>query len=1274
MKDIAIIGMAGRFPGAKNIEEFRQNLIQGVDSVREPDENRLANTSCDLSKAYKPLGFVDDIDQFDHKFFNISKSEAVHMDPHQRLVLQVAYEALENSGYPLCHFDGSETAVFIGDTDQDYYKLATVFDPTLVTGSSSATTAGRISRQFNLRGVATMLDTACSSSLLAVHMGCNEINNEDADMALACGVRFIIQPEEKSGEDVDLGIMSADGKTRSFAEDANGTGAGEAVGAVLLKSLEKAKADGDIIYAVIKGTAANQDAKLSGSLTAPSSQAQAEVIRKAWKRAGIDPLTIDYIETHGSGTKLGDPIEVGGIDQAYAGYEREKNSVKISSVKSNIAHTGGAAGISGMIKAILSLEYGEHYPSLHYNKPNPFIDFASSVTQVQTSFEPWEVENGPRRCGVSSFGLSGTNVHVVLEQAEKSKLESSTTALFAFSAKNDKTLRELDLRFRSYLENKSTLEKLAAAATSTFGRSTLNHKAYFTVSADGQLGETKFQEEDCIPAEKLLMLFSPDSSCTGEQILDLIESDSRIAATVEEANKHIEKLNENSRRFLMHLGIYRALEAKGIQTENLLGIGTGDLVVACILDEMSFEEALQEAHNEEKWEVQDLKKKLRGLIQRESEDGKVLFIEPGFEGCLSKQLANLPFPEKEEYAEVVSLKENEHLPSLLGSIYLSGFPVQASKFVDRQFTKYPLPASIFQPVRCWLKPVSIPGEKTTTKEDLSEDASLQLSVEQAPVNEEAYREIIPENWTATEQKVAAIWIEVLHLDRLSLTDDFFALGGHSLMATRVISRIENTYGIKLVFKDIFTFATVQTLAAGIDELLASGQTSSVSHPMKNAEERDFYPLSQAQKRLWLIHEMSQGENLAYNLPAALHLKGSFDPDTANTILKELVQRHESLRTSFEEKDGSPIQIIHSAVEFELERTTGNWSDLEQIKSDFLRPFDLKNAPLWRVRCVDLGKEEFLLLFDMHHIISDGVSLGMLTQEFLSAYQGEQLPQLEYQYKDFAMWQQEAFENGYMAKQGEFWADVFKQTVPKLNLPYDKKGSNSPAPLGGTFQFEIEAKTVEQIHDLSAKNGGTSFMFMLSCFHILLGKIAEQKDFAIGTPIAGRSQQAMERIVGMFVNSLPLRNSFNDDQAFIDFFKQVSQNSFAAFENQDYPFELIVDELQMEDASLFNTLFVLQNLGKSAVEMKGLHIESVDFSNNTAQFDLTMEVNEDGGRYLVNLYYNAEVFEEASIQIMSEQYQHVLQSALENQEIKISQLSLEQTAESTSSAPDFDFNF
>ncbi|MBD0255053.1 MAG: polyketide synthase, partial [Cytophagales bacterium] len=254
--------MAGYFPEAKNVEEFYANLCNARDSVRSISRKRLINTSIPPNDSYQNVGFLEDVDRFDHDFFNISQGEAECMDPQQRLLMQVVYHTIENAGYDAGFFNGSNTSIFVGDVQLNYYRLAEAFDPTLVTGNMNGATAGRIARFFNLRGNAAMVDTTCSSSLVALHFACNDLLLGEADYAFACGVKLYLFPSEKNGAG-DVGVASPDGKARAFSAEANGTVSGETVGCVLLKPLAKALADKDVIHAVVKATAVNQDAALS---------------------------------------------------------------------------------------------------------------------------------------------------------------------------------------------------------------------------------------------------------------------------------------------------------------------------------------------------------------------------------------------------------------------------------------------------------------------------------------------------------------------------------------------------------------------------------------------------------------------------------------------------------------------------------------------------------------------------------------------------------------------------------------------------------------------------------------------------------------------------------------------------------------------------------------------------------------------------------------------------------------------------------------------------
>lgn len=1272
MKDIAIIGVAGRFPEAANILEFRRNLITGRDCIRDFSFERKANTTLALDKEFMTIGFVEDVDKFDHKFFNISKAEAENMDPHQRMLMEVVYEAVESAGYNIDELNGSETAVFISDTEQPYGQLSDQFDPTQITGTLSAATAGRISRFFNFRGTAAMVDTACSSSLMAVHMACNELVMGDASYALAAGVRFILFPEEKRTTP-DLGIMSADGRTRSFDAKAAGSGAGEATGCVLLKPLDKAMEDGDIIYAIIKGTAANQDAQLSGSLTAPSSQAQSEVIRKVWKKSNVDPLSVSYIEAHGSGTKLGDPIEIGGIDLAFKGLTDQKHFIAVSSIKSNIGHTGGAAGISGLIKAVLSLQHKELYPSVHFHQPNPFIDFKNSVVYVNAAYKPWEAAF-PRRAGVSSFGISGTNCHVLLEEAPPAVVnEQPGTFIFNYSAKSTASLKAYLEDFTGYINEADKVSLADISYTLNKGRKHYAHRVSVTASSAAALVQ---QLQNAVitqasePVKKIIFLFSGDATLNKE----MVAAEPGLKKYMDECTPYYTAPHPATDRFVLQYALYRWLEEKGISTENLLGIGTGDLVVAAILNELTLEEAIRQCQDEENI-AGDLAPKLMSLVERETADGKVAFVEMGSKGALSEGLLQLHYPDKEFLYTVVQAV-NTPL-EIIQALYLQQFPIDwANYYAGTNSRKVTVPAYHFEKTRCWLRPV-LKAEDFAANVTATPVTAAPVQPEQAS-DPSRHQSIIRDNWTDMEKKIAAIWIDVLKLEELTLQDDFFRLGGHSLMATKVIATIEKEFGIRLIFKDIFTFATVKSLAKGVEEIIAAGGQKTVYPAIRPAAPQPFYPLSEAQRRLWLISQSSEN-TIAYNLPSMLMLEGKLDIPRLESVFRTLVNRHESLRTSFHEKNAQPVQTVHAAadVTFSIQQLQPS-QDTNDILQEFLQPFDLTKAPLFRVGLASLQPDKHVLLFDMHHIISDGVSLGVLINELVKLYDGETLPAVSIQYKDVVLWQEELFKNGLMAKQERFWIDQFAGGVPVLQLQTDKPRPATQDFSGSKLVFELPVPQVQAIRQLASTTGTTPFMLLLAVYNVLLHKYTHQEDIVVGSPIAGRPQSDLGQVVGMFVNTLVLRNQPAAGKTFLQFLQEVKERALNAYEHQDYPFALLVDKLDLKkDAArnpLFDMMFVLQNLDMPEIKLGDLTISGCPVNMGTSQFDLLLEINESKAAWPVKLEYNTALFEAESILLMKERLLVLLQDVLEHPEKPISELSFRIAAETVSDAGDLDFAF
>ncbi|MEU3855343.1 type I polyketide synthase [Streptomyces sp. NPDC029554] len=424
---IAIIGMAGRFADATSLEQLWDMLLQGRDAITEIPPERY-----DVDAVYDPAprtpgrtvsrwgGLLRDIDAFDAEFFGISPREAERMDPQQRLLLEVAYEALEDAGQPLPQIAGTDTGVFIGQLGGDYWHLQYSDRDQLnlyaMTGAASrAITSGRLSYAFDLRGPSFTVDTACSSALVAVHNAVQAIRLGECPLAIAGGVNLVLLPEEGvvySG----AGMLASDGRCK-FA-DASGDGfvRSDGIGAVILKPLSAALADGDRIRAVIRGSAVGNDGQSSGYLVTPAVEGQREVLRRAYANAGIDPADVDYIEAHGTGTSVGDPVELQALADIVGPRPADRRCL-VGSVKTNIGHAEAAAGIAGLIKAVLCLENSTVPPNLHLKNPNPAVDWDNLPLSVPTQATPLPDRNRPAVAGVSSFGFSGTNAHLVLEAA-----------------------------------------------------------------------------------------------------------------------------------------------------------------------------------------------------------------------------------------------------------------------------------------------------------------------------------------------------------------------------------------------------------------------------------------------------------------------------------------------------------------------------------------------------------------------------------------------------------------------------------------------------------------------------------------------------------------------------------------------------------------------------------------------------------------------------------------------------------------------------------------
>ncbi|HXH41802.1 MAG TPA: polyketide synthase, partial [Thermoanaerobaculia bacterium] len=497
---IAVVGMAGQFPQARNLDEFWQNLAEGKNCITQVPADRW-----DLQTYYQPgatapgktnspwAGALDEYDRFDPLFFNISPTEAENMDPQQRLFLQSCWHTIEHAGYDARALSGTKCGVFVGCGTTDYHdhSKAHQLSAHVFTGGATSILAARISYFLNLHGPCVALDTACSSSLVAIAQACDSLNAGGSDVALAGGVYVMAGPSMHIMT-AQAGMLSPEGKCFTFDQRADGFVPGEGVGVVMLKRLADAERDGDVIYGVIEGWGINQDGKTNG-ITAPNPESQTRLEQDVYDRHGIDPSHIQLIEAHGTGTKLGDPIEVEGLREAFKKYTQRKEYCALGSVKSNIGHCLMAAGVAGVIKILLALQNRKLPPTINFERLNEHIHLTDSPFYVNTRLQEWELQGAARRqAAISSFSFSGTNVHLVISEHPQTVEVSrvNTAAIIPLSARTAEQLRQHARDLLAFIRGRGASVDLADVAyTLQVGRVPMDERLGFVVSSIEQLAE-----------------------------------------------------------------------------------------------------------------------------------------------------------------------------------------------------------------------------------------------------------------------------------------------------------------------------------------------------------------------------------------------------------------------------------------------------------------------------------------------------------------------------------------------------------------------------------------------------------------------------------------------------------------------------------------------------------------------------------------------------------------------------------------------------------------
>ncbi|WP_440068652.1 amino acid adenylation domain-containing protein [Streptosporangium sp. OZ121] len=1124
---VAVVGLACRFPGAPDKERFWANLLEGREHIgdfpkaREEDLRRVDTTS-----RLRKGGYLDRIDLFDPEYFGIPPQVAKQVDPYHRNLMEVLVETMEDAGYARSELYGANVGIFVGNDhthrmSTSYLQFLSKLDFSAFTGSWSGILASRLAYHLNLRGPATVVDTGCSSGLVALDAAVKALRQGDCETAFVGAVNLLLAPTS-----IGDGAESDDCRVRAFDGAANGTVWSEGVAGVYVKPLSRAIADRDHVYGVILGSAVNNDGRSNG-LTAPSARAQKELLVSAWKRAGIPPESLSYIEAHGTGTSLGDPIEIKGLTSAFAEFTTRRQFCGLGSVKTNIGHTVGAAGLASLIKVLLCLDRGVIPRSLHFDVPNDLLNLAESPVYVQDRTSAWEAET-PRRAGVSSFSLSGTNCHVVLEEppGAEARPEAAGVCLYPVSARSEELLAETVARQLAHLDR-----------------------------------HPEYRLDD--------VCFTMQAGREHQPVRAVVLCDSRAA---------------------LRDGLTRLL-------------GPGEEDEGPLTDD-------------------------RLLVLR-AEDRAAA---PG---------ATLPKPFR--HLEDVVTGYFEARPRPFSGLYR-----------DADVRRVSLPPQLFQHVRLWDEDARPAARGASDAAPDGPSRSLLSDPSRLHGEEDA---------TPARKVIAWVWSDVLGYPVVRGTDDFFLLGGDSISSLKITQTLNAEFGLDIpaatllvdrVFDD---FADTVVREHGLTDehvrsLLGGPDRGTEPRPDEEdgAEEYEL-PLNTAQRSVFFASRRDE-DSVAYNEGGLVVRRDTIDVAGLEAGLRVLVARHDSLRSTFHVVDGEPFQRVHASVPVSVERRRlGALAPGESVESrareemrDFVRPFRLDAAPLFRAACFEFDDGVTCLAIDMHHIVTDGASMGVLFRELAAVTEGAELRPLPKSYRSALRELLGRQNRNDLRRQRDHWVATFSDEVPVLRLPTDLRRTATLSGKGAKLFTTLDGRLLDAAKRWAGEHDITPYMLFLGLFQQVLSRLSGQRDVVIGAPVMGRPDLSYQHLIGMFVNTLPLRVSADPETGVGGFFRGLKSTVLDAFEHQDYPLEFLIEDIapprEPGRRPLFDVCFVHQN---ADMGMEGERL--VQYDDGSAKYDLTLSTREADDGLVMMWEYSTGLFRQETIELWAERYEQLLRSLL-----------------------------
>lgn len=1313
--DIAVLGYSCRFPGGANSPElFWKLLKKGYDAVSEIPEERFPveeyydSTRGRPGKTYtKEASFLTcDIKKFDNNHFEMSEMEATSIDPQHRLLLEVTWEALENSGINIKKARGSKTGVYVGLISSEYGMSEVASDspykitPYSLMGNYINSASGRISYYFDFKGPCMAIDTACSSSMSALNEAVVALKTHQCNMAVVGGANLLLTPNGFVGLS-QVGAISEDGRCRAFDSAAHGYGRSEGCGVIVLKRLSDAERDNDNIQAVIKSVNVMHGGRSNGFF-APNGLQEQMVMLQALQESGLSIGDVDYIEAHGTGTVLGDAIEAKAIYGVYA--ERQRD-LYIGSVKTNIGHMEAAAGMASLIKVLLSIKNEEIPASIHYNNPNKECVYPH--LKVVDRLLAWKRGDHLRAAGISSFGISGTLSHVILQEYHSEARHerpnfTDMAELITLSAQTRQALSgslgdlsdELDILYKD-----TSLGNLAFASNLT--RSSMNCRFAAIVHSKRELsdvlqdlremrveklpdyGEHTLNPEDC------RVVFSPidvDKLLKNDQIKRLmamssafrktfIEFDDRIReqsnlSVFDRVYGHTTPVTSNCDILLqlaVHCAFFRMMQSILPQFGEYTARGIGWLALEYVTETMSIKEVTKIAaalDNGDQDAVKALldQKKLkvhRTAMVSGTTASKLEHPETWIYGNLFEVLSDtdestwtLTVGEMSaKKTEAVFDGSKESALTCLKQMYLSGLPLDWHRVNDvfsHPIQTQPILSGYhFNRRTYWNDPIYFGGKTMLKAQAVGERNDSQPEVTLNNLKEVLIQEV---------SQVSGIEPEDIETDR-----ELMAYGFESISLMKLVGILDRFFRLKVQVKDFYErLSSIDEICAYVSEnYTEQPQLAEEIKAMVETEKPEEHPMSTMQARIYTEHALK--DSVLYDLVGAYSIEGEIDFQRLERCANQMLRQHKVLCTALTMQHGEFCMRYMPNCRIRIRQIQQSEGlSLEEFVRKNLTRFDIEKPPLMEIFVIEASNEKKVVVFHFHHAISDGVSMNLYASEFMRMYHGEELPAQRLQYWDYVRLEQSYLSSSKLEEDRAFWLGSLVDTAYKLPLPYDFR-DNIHDVSGSAVMSVLDKTLVRSVRQLCAENRVSPFTFFQVCTGLLLHRLSFEDNIAIAIPVSCRNIDFMNS-VGMFTNTVAVARRYDREKTFIQMLRDASAFHGQMMQHISYPYNLLAQELGITAENTLNVLFVYENTNsRSRFEKDGTFVPC-GYESDKEPFDLNFELMEHDEIVDVHLRYRSAVFARHTVERIGEMYRKLISTVLTQPDIPVGSISLVNEAE------------